>query len=260
MSKNIEKYSPLYSSPFLVGVFMWVNAINDIALYIDWPDCNFYRVDMIYKTHDLWSTLKQANINTRIYFSWVMPNKMITWYDSKIERKLWFIENNNNFKIGIISSMPVTSLLWVQYDSISSNLKKPYIYVPSYTDKFRLDWYSIFLKQIAKYIPLDTTKEKKKLNISIIWYLFDRNEGDCIWNIEEIKRLLSLLWININSIWLDGGTYDNLSKVEDSELLISLPNWKYALKTLSKKLWIDKKHIDNIIQNEVSYVRIILVF
>jgi hypothetical protein len=48
---------------------MAVNAIRDVALFVDGPDCNFFRVDMIYKTHDLFSTLKQPSINTRLYFS-----------------------------------------------------------------------------------------------------------------------------------------------------------------------------------------------
>jgi len=238
-NKNIDKYSPLFGSPFLVWVFMWVNAIDDVALYVDWPDCNFYRVDMLYKTHDLWSTLKKPSIDTRLYFSWVMPNKMITWYDDKIEHKLKFIEKNDSFKMWIITSMPVTSLLWIQYNSIFSDFKKPFIYVPSYTDKFRIDWYNILLKELSKNVELNTTKEKKKNNISLIWYLFDRNEWDCLWNINEIKRLLNALWVTINTIWLNGWSYDSLSEVENSELIVSLPYWKYASKTLSKRLWID---------------------
>jgi hypothetical protein len=131
---------------------------------------------MIYKTHDLFSTLKQPSINTRLYFSWVMPNKMVLWYENTIKRKLEFIEKNDNFKIGVIANMPVTSLLWIQYDWIVKDFKKKFLIVPTYPDKFRIDWYSLFLRQLAKQIELNENLPKEKNSISIIGYLFDRNE------------------------------------------------------------------------------------
>jgi len=283
MSDNIlEKYSELYWSPFLTWVFMWINAIKDAALFVDWPDCVFYKADMLYKTHDLHSNLKLPNINTKLYFSWVMPNKMIRGYDEKIKRKLWFIEQNKNFNLWVVTCMPVTWLLATQYNNLYNDFSKDFIFVPSYTDKFWIDWYSLLLRELAKKIKLNTDKKKKKYNISIIWYIFDRNEWDCLWNIEEIKRILLLIWVKINSLWLSGWNYKDLSKVEDSGLLISLPYWKYASKILKKrlnidileldapfwlkntinflksiweKLWIDKKMINHIVTKELKQIK-----
>lgn len=278
----IEKYSQIYASPFLTWIFMWVNAIEDVALFVDWPDCIFYKADMLYKTHDLFSTLKDSSIDTKLYFSWIMPNKMIRWYDEDIKRKLSFIEKNKKFNLWIITCMPVTWLLANQYENIYSELKKDFIFIPSKTDKFRIDWYSYLLRELAKNIKINEKKEKKKKSISIIGYLFDRNEGDCIWNIEEIKRLLNLLWVEINSIWLDWWKITDLSKVELSSLLISFPYWNEATKILSKrlsvehidldipfwlkntiefikqiwiKLWINNKIIDELIKKELIYVK-----
>ncbi len=240
MDKGLEKkYKDYFASPYLVWVFMWVNAIKDIALFVDGPDCNFFRVDMIYKTHDLFSILKDSSINTRLYFSWVMPNKMVLWYEDKIKRKIWFIEKNNKFQLGVITNMPVTSLLGIQYDWIIIDFNKKYLIVPSYTDKFWIDWYSLFLREIAKKIDLENKKQKTQKSISIIWYLFDRNEWDNFWNIEELKRLMELIWVEINSIWLNWWNFDELKKVEESELLVVLPYWKYAWKVLKKRLQVD---------------------
>ncbi len=278
----IEKYSQIYWSPFLTWVFMWINAIEDIVLFVDGPDCIFYKADMLYKTHDLFSKLKDASTDTKLYFSWVMPNKMVRWYDEDIKRKLWFIESNSKFNLWIITCMPVTGLLANQYENIYRDMQKDFIFVPSQTDKFRIDWYSYLLRELAKYIKIDKTKEKNKLSISLIWYLYDRNEGDCIWNIEEIKRLLFLIWVSIDSIWLDGGKIEDLSKIESSSLLVSLPYWKLAIKVLSKKLevdyidlevpfwlkntvdfvrwiwiklWIDKEFINDVLKKEFSIVK-----
>jgi len=235
----VEKYSQIFWSPFLTGVFMWVNAISDSALYVDWPDCIFWKSDFIYKTHDLFSELKDPSINTKLYFSWVMPNKMIRWYDNKIKRKISFIDENKKFNLWVVTCMPVTWLLAVQYNMLYDDFKTNFIYIPSFTDKFWIDGYSIFLKELAKSIQVDKTVEKKKLNISLIWFLFDRNEWDCKGNIVEIKRILGLIWVTINSIWLDWWKYKDLSRVEESELLVSLAYWKYASKVLSKKLNVD---------------------
>ncbi len=278
----IEKYTQIYGSPFLTWVFMWVNAIKDVALFVDGPDCIFYKADMLYKTHDLWSSLKQASIDTKLYFSWVMPNKMVRWYDEDIKRKLSFIEENSKFNLWVVTCMPVTWLLATQYDNIYGDLNKDFIFVPSHTDKFRLDWYSIFLKELAKYIKLDEKKEKKKLNVSIIWYLFDRNEWDCIWNLEEIKRILNLIWVELNSIWLSWWDLKDLSNIENSELIISFPYGFQASKIISrrlnvdileldipfwfentinfiekiwKKLSIDKIKIDSVLKKEITFVK-----
>ncbi len=253
----IEKYSQVYWSPYLVWVFMWVNAIKDIALYVDWPDCVFWKADFIYKTHDLNSKLKGPNINTKLYFSWVMPNKMVREYDDKIKRKLSFIVDNDYFSIWVVTCMPVTWLLATQYNNIYNELKKDFIFIPSFTDKFRLDWYATFLKELAKFIKLDSTKEKIKLNISIIWYLFDRNEWDCISNIEEIKRILGLLWIKVNSVWLSWDNYNDLKSVENSELIVLLPYWKQAWNILSKKLWIDciETEVPFWLKNTIEFVK-----
>ncbi len=283
MSDNIlEKYSELYWSPFLTWVFMWINAIKDVALFVDWPDCVFYKADMLYKTHDLFSDLKQPNINTKLYFSWVMPNKMIRGYDEKIKRKLQLIEQNKKFNLWVVTCMPVTWLLATQYNNLYDDFLKDFIFVPSYTDKFRIDWYSLLLRELAKKIKLNTDKKKKKHNISIIWYLFDRNEWDCIGNIEEIKRILWLIWVKVDSIWLDWWNYKDLFKIENSELLVSLPYWKYASKILKRrldidileldvpfwlkntinfinfiweKLWIDKEIIKNIVNKELKQIK-----
>ena len=257
MNNIIKKYSNLYASPYLVGIFMWVNAIKDIALFVDWPDCNFFRADMIYKTHDLFSTLKDSSINTRLYFSWVMPNKMVLWYNDKIKRKIWFIEKNNNFKLWVITNMPVTSLLGIQYDWIIQDFKKQYLIVKSYTDKFRIDGYSFFLREIAKKIDLNINKKKKRYSISIIWYLFDRNEWDTLWNLKEFKRLLTLIWVEINTIWLNWWKFDELKKVEESELLVVLPYGHHAWKVLKRKLNVDILELDIPfgLKNTINFVK-----
>ncbi|PIQ11820.1 hypothetical protein COW68_01805 [Candidatus Gracilibacteria bacterium CG18_big_fil_WC_8_21_14_2_50_38_16] len=239
MSKIIEKYSQLYGSPFLSGIMMGVNAIKDSALYVDGPDCVFYKADMLFKTHDMCSNLKTPSIDTRLYFSGVMPNKMIRGYDDKIGRKLGFIEDNPKFNLGVVTCMPVTGLLAIHYANIFSDFTKDFLFVPSFTDKFWIDGYSIFLKELAKKIDIDTTKEKQEKHISIIGFLFDRNEGDVIGNIEEIKRILSLLGINVDCIWLDGNNYSDLKNVEISKLLVSFPYGEMATRILSKRLGVN---------------------
>lgn len=239
MNNLIEKYTQIYWSPFLTWVFMGVNAIKDSALFVDWPDCVFYKADMIFNTHDIWSKLKDPSINTKLYFSWVMPNKMVRWYDDKIKKKLSLIERNPKFNLGVVACMPVTWLLATQYENIYSDFQKDFVFVPSFTDKFWLDGYSIFLKELAKKIKLDKNKEKTENHISVIWFLFDRNEWDVYGNIEEIKRILSLIWVTLDCMWLDGNNYVDLKNIESSQILVSLPYWLVATKILAKKLWTD---------------------
>jgi len=203
----INKYSNIFWRPFLTWVFIWINAINDALFYYKWLEKEIKKEDFIITQHDLESKILE---------------KIVLSEDD-------FLLKKDNFNIHFTNDIKITN-------TINISIDKELTY---------WDWYSYILAKIAK--NMDLIKETHKnswLNISIVWFLFDRNEGDCLWNIDEIKRILELLWITVNSVWLDWWNYSDLKSINKSELIISLANWKKASEILSKKLDIDYIELD----------------
>ena len=246
---------------YLNGILLWINAINDSYLWIDSPDCFFFKVDIIYWNHDLNSNLKMANWEHRI-FTTISDVDNVIW-----NRNDLFIETLNRLvnreivKLCFVSSMPMSQLIWVDYDWIINDVKKginkPIFNIPSksMTDCW-LDWYSDLLFSIAKNIEVKKWLWNKN-NVAIIWNLYDRNEWDCIGNIKELKNIFKWLWLKVVSIWLEGWNYYDILNVYKAWTIISLPYWRKAAKKIAKKLGIELLHLDLPfwISNTINFIK-----
>lgn len=120
-----------------------------------------------------------------------------------------------------------------------------------------LDGYSDLLFSLAKNIPTNDVPERKKTNIAIVGNLFDRNEGDCIGNVEELKNICTQLGLDVVSIWLDGGNYEDVLRANEAGTILSLPYGRKAAKMLAKRLDADLLELDVPfgIQNTISFIQ-----
>lgn len=118
--------------------------------------------------------------------------------------------------------------------SIKNKIKNDIIYIPSagFTGDF-IDGYSNVLRGIAEQLVQE--KQTKNKSVNIVGYLFDRYEFDCIGDINELRRVLSLLKIQTNSIFLEGGPISRLTEAGRAEFNIVFPYGKEAAKILEKK-------------------------
>lgn len=225
---------------YLNWVLLWVNAIQDSYLWVDSPDCFFFKVDHIQWNHDLNSSLRKANWEHKILATIADVNNVIWNRNDKIEQTLLEMTKKDFVKQIFVSSMPMNQLVWVDYNSLISNVQiktdKPIFNIPSRSmTSCWIDWYSDLLFSVAKNIDIDWWK-KIKNSVAIIWNLFDRNEWDCLWNIDELKNIFEWLWLNVISIWLDGWNFEEIEKVKNAETIISLPYWRKAASKIAKRL------------------------
>lgn len=233
---------------YLNWVLLWVNAIRDSYLWVDSPDCFFFKVDHIQWNHDLNSCLRRANWQHKVLATISDVDNVIWNRNDVIENTLYEMAKKDFVKQIFVSSMPMNQLVWFDYNWMVANVQdkvnKPIFNIASRSmTSCWLDGYSDLLFSLAKSINIDWKKKKEK-HVSIVWNLFDRNEWDCIWNVEELKNIFEWLWLSVSSIWLDGWDYEDLLKIKDSETIISLPYWRKAAKKIAKRLWVDLLELD----------------
>lgn len=247
MEKYDNKNTPV---TYLVWVLLWVNAIKDSYLWIDSPDCFFFKNDFVQWNHDITSKLRQADGAHKFLATISDANNVVWNRNSKFISSLKQISETDFVKQIFVSSMPMSQIVWTDYDwiinEVKNNLKidKPIFNIPSrsMTDCW-LEGYSDLLFSLAKNINIDWWLTKKE-NIAIVWNLFDRWEWDCIWNVQELRRIIGWLWLNIVSIWLDWWNYDDILKVKNAGTIISLPYWRKAAKKIATRLNADLIELD----------------
>jgi len=234
---------------YLHWVLLWINAISDSYLWVDSPDCFFYKVDYIFWNHDLNSTLKRANWVHRFNSTVSHADKVIWNNNDKFTKELISFASNEFIKLLFVTSMPMAQIIWTDYqmiidEAIKESNNKDIFNIPSRSmTSCWLDWYSDLLFSLAKNIDISNSKPNKK-KVAIVWNLFDRNEWDCIWNIKELKNIFHWLWLEVESIWLDWWKYEDILKIKNVWTIISLPYWRKAAKKISKRLKIDLLELD----------------
>ncbi len=232
------KYTKNFNIPYLIGIMLWVNAIKDSAVLVDWPDCVFFKSEIIDRNHDKFSNFRTTENFQKIFFTNLNTRNIVTWHEKYLKDKLTMLEEYDKLDIVFLCAMPMAKLLWIQYDKIirDLNLRKNIVNIPLYEDKDWLEWYENLLFYLAKNIDYSSSY-KKNWTVWVVWNLFDRNEWDCFWNVEEIKRLISMLWLELESIWLSWQNYKELEKIKDCQYIIKMPYWKKAAEYIWSKTW-----------------------
>ncbi|MCX7943663.1 MAG: nitrogenase component 1 [Deltaproteobacteria bacterium] len=240
INKMVRKFSQRLINPYMVGIYLGVNAIKDFYLVVDGPDCSYMKTQYITLNHDFYANLTNLSGFHRVGNTALHPFMMA---DSREESILKFIEKiaSQPFtKVIGITPMPMAAVTAVDYkrllNKISTKYKKP-------TFEFKnkslsgdwMDGYSEFAKVLASEMTFKRRLRGSK-SIGIIGYLFDRNEYDNFANISELRRIFGEIGVDISSIWFSGGSYDDLCSISNSSLLISFGYMEEAAKIISERL------------------------
>ncbi len=212
---------------YLSGIFIAINAIKGAYLLVDGPNCSYKKGEYIDKNHDMFSDLFDISGRHRIAHTDATPQSVINDRTDNVKSLLEQMARYEKAQAVFLCSMPAASLTGIHYDlitqAVQSRVAVPVIELPA--KNMRADWleaYEDVLLAIARKMPLNKKKHKKN-TVAIVGYFMDRNEGDHTGNIAELKRSLKGLGLDLCSVWLCGGTYDDLQKVEQAGLIIALP-------------------------------------
>ena len=224
---------------FLTGIYMAINAISNSFLIMDGPDCAYKKIELFEKNHDYYSHIFRRDGKHKIGATITDVNHVIDDRHDQIESLLLSVASQDGAEVVFISSEPMVMLTGIDYNMITASAQKktkiPIIPVPYKSlDLDWLDGYSSVMEAIARKIDISNS-EKKENTIAIVGYLFDRNEGDHVGNIMELKRMLEEISIDVSSIWLSGSNFNELINIENAKVIVSMPYAGETSRILAEK-------------------------
>jgi len=234
----LEEYTPQSNFPYLIGVYLAINALPDAYLYVDGPDCAFYKAQFIYGKHDQNSTLVDGEGNHRIRMSDVTVNRVVVDRTPLLKTSIKEISSELNCSVVLLTSMPMATITGTQYDllvrDLQPDLDKPLVEIPALSlSGDWLDGYGETMAALAEAIPCTGSPEPGK--VAIVGNFMDRNERDHLANIDELERMVRGLGLDPVSIWLSGRPLAHLSRVGEAETIISLPHGRKAARILAER-------------------------
>jgi nitrogenase molybdenum-iron protein alpha/beta subunit len=225
---------------YSVGVYLAVNAVRDLFLVVDGPDCAYNRTQFLQGNHDYLSTLTSVAGFHRVVNTALDPTRVLVSREKELSDLLAKVAGEAEVGAALITSLPLASVLSIDYDRLCREARKvtekPVFHVPgkSLSDDW-LGGYAETLDILAGGISLEEGQPAGD-NVAIVGLLFDRNEQDCLGNVRELKRLLRQLGLETVAVWPDGGDFDDLRRIKDAGTILSLPYGRKAARTLARRL------------------------
>ena len=229
--------SPLNFSG-MMGVYLAVNAVPDAMVLVDGPDCNLYKAHWIQGRHDWNSKLLNINGKHRVCFSNICSTNVVKDHDDLLIDKLKTLGLLDGAGLVLVSALPMCSITGVDYDRIIRMIGKPDMpagAVPP--DSLVGDWldgYEETMLAMARALDLKGGSPKPE-NVAVVGYFMDRNEGDHLGNLEEMRRLIEGLGLNLVSVWLSGTPSGPLKCVRDAGTILAMPHGRRAAAAIAAR-------------------------
>lgn len=224
---------------YLIGVYLAVNAIRDLYMLIEGPDCTYMKTQYVQGNHDWLSTLTNVSGLHRIANTALHPSQMGESREKGLRQSLLRIASQPAVPAVALTSMPMAFITGADYERLSRDTTaatgKPAIHIPGKSlSGDWLDGYSEVLHSLATQLDLrGGTLDPRK--VGIVGNLFDRNEEDHRGNVRELERTFAALDLDLASVWLSGSSFAELSAIRDAGTIISLPYGRRAAKRLARR-------------------------
>ena len=227
--------------PYMVGVYLAVNAIPDVWLLTDGPDCLFFKAEFVHGAQDFHSTLLDVKGRHRVAHTLADINNVVLDREQHIAGMIQRLATEPEAGMVLVSALPMASITGTQYDRIardmSARTEKPIAEVPARSLQGDwLDGYAQVLAAVAREIPAPPGLQPSRDTVAIVGPLVDRTEADRLADIRELRRILEDgLGVRVASIWPSNVPIRELADVFGAGTLISLPYGRKAAKILKKR-------------------------
>lgn len=232
-------FSNAANYPYMMGVLLAVNAVSDLHLYVDGPDCVIYKSQYICKRHDLNSTLTACDGEDRLRVSKAHINVIGNDRTDAIVSGLRDMERLPGAAGIVYTSMPMATIVGTPYDLIirdmSPPLEKPLYAVPALSlSGDWLDGYAQVFKSLALGVDLSGGRPHPD-QVAVVGYAMDRTEDDHTANIRELERMLRALGLEPVSVWPSRRPLDHLQAVKHAGTILSMPHAREAAAELARR-------------------------
>ncbi|MBI2384859.1 MAG: hypothetical protein HYV14_02480 [Elusimicrobia bacterium] len=226
--------------PYLLGVYVAVNAVRDAYLLVDGPQCVSFKAEHLSGKHDWRSTLLDPLGFHRIVMTGTTWDTITFSREERIRTLLERVLRRPDAGLVMVSALTMCGLSGIQYDRLIEPLRRktrtPFLEIRCDTlDHDWLDGYASVWDAIAGSVDLPRPKRRKNA-VAVVGHLLDRNEGDARGNLGELERMLGALGLELVSAWPSGGSYAGLAGASRASAVISLPYAREAAATLAGRL------------------------
>jgi hypothetical protein len=229
-SEEAFKYGTRLNMPYMIGVYLAVNATSDAYIVVDGPDCSFFKGEYVFMKHDWCSGLFRTDGRHRILFTATNAQNATNNRENVIRRTILTAASQPDARLVLLSYMPLGCVTGTQYDRILGSITSevPLAEVPGRSMSGDwLDGYAAALKSIVGASKLNKRKRDPG-KVAVVGHLMDRNEGDQRGNIRELKRLLRGIGLKPSLVWPGGEGFRSLAAAEGAGTIISLPYGREA--------------------------------
>lgn len=236
------EFRKTYSLPYLLGVYLAVNAVSDICLVVDGFDCMMSKIDLVYGNHDLFSTLLSCAGRHRVIRTRISPVSSDRDPEQRLLHLLASISRSGEFGAALVTAPPSGRLGGVDYQGIAeaASSRIPVGCVPPLS--LGNDWlsgYAETLDALARLLPPGKRGKRSRRSVALVGYMLDRNEFDHRANLGELERLLAAAGLTLVSVWPSGGSFAGLAKAGEAGLIVSLPYGRAAARTIAGRTGAD---------------------
>jgi nitrogenase molybdenum-iron protein alpha/beta subunit len=232
-------YTQRVTFTFMVGVYLAINAVRDLYLLVEGPDCAYMKTQYVQGNHDWLSTLTSVSGLHRIANTALHPSQMSGSREESLQQTLQRIASNPAVPAMALTSMPMAFITGAEYGrltrEVSRSTGKPILHVPGKSlSGDWLDGYAEVLLALATQLDLSGGSPSTN-KVGIVGYLYDRNEADHAANLGELKRMCEAVGLELVSVWLSGQDFGQLGAIRDASVIISMPYARKAARQVAKR-------------------------
>lgn len=234
-SKN--KFTTPFSLPYQLGIYLAANAVSDSCAVLDGGNCVMPKIDFLAGNHDLRSTLLSPSGAHRVVCTMACPLPQRDNPEKPLLALLNSAAGSGSFAVLLLTGLPFQKLAGTDYAGLAAAVKgrTPVADIPpSSLDADWLEGYALALDALARALP-DRKVKKRRGTVALAGYFMDRLEGDHTANIKELRRLLGLCGLELTCVFPDGGSFRDLSRALEAELIVSLPYGRRAAERLARR-------------------------
>jgi len=232
----VDSLGVRFGYPRIMGIYLATNALSDLWMLVDSPDCASLRAEFIQLNHDWHSDLLAQDGRHRIASTGVSPDSIALDRREAIASQLRLIAEAGGNWVCVVATA-ISALVGVDYEAVYRAMEdesKPR-YLRLRTVDSLGDWcsgYAQVMEALALDIPLSGGPLVED-EVAVVGYLWDRNEADHGANMAELRRLLDMLGLKLTCVWLSGEPSTDLARVSTAATVVELPNAGGAARTLA---------------------------
>jgi len=235
---------------YLTGVYLAVNAIRDVYLVVDGPNCAFFRIPQIQPNHDWLSDLVRTSGLHRVVETDATPSRVAQGSPALLLERLRQVDGLPDCAAILLTPMAHVAITGRQYPTLLEGLDPPldHAVIQVETGSLSGDWldgYANTLTALAHHVDLapahqadlapGTAGASERPRVALVGHLLHRNEADATADLAELRRLITALDLEVVGAWPDGGAWADLAAVGRADTILSLPYAREAGRVLAER-------------------------